>query len=58
MLAGPVGDDDMPSLNARFVGEQRAQRARIDTRCVLISFRRGVENDCDGNQFRTPDDRL
>ena len=58
MLAGRVGDDDVASVDARFVGEQRAERARIDRSGGLESIRRGVENDRDGGQFRAPGDRL
>ena len=58
MLARSVGDDDMASVDAGQVGEQRAERARIDRRGGLESIRRGVENDRDGGQLRAPDDRL
>lgn len=58
MLAGCIGDDDVASVDARFVGEQCAECARIDRSGSLESFRRGVQNDRDGGQLGTPDDRV
>ena len=58
MLAGRVGDDDMAAVDPGQVGEQRAQRARRDRGGGLKSLRRGVENDRDGGQFRTPNNRV
>ncbi len=58
MLARRVGDDDMAAVDPGQVGEQRAQRARIDRGGGLESFRCCVENDRDGGQLRAPDDRL
>ena len=52
------GDDDVASVDARFVGEQCAECARIDRSGSLESFRRGVQNDRDGGQLGTPDDRV
>nr|WP_237241253.1 hypothetical protein [Sphingomonas koreensis] len=40
MLAGRVSDDDMPAVDSGLVGEQRAQRQRIDRLGAGISFRR------------------
>jgi hypothetical protein len=58
MLAGRIPDDDMASVDPGQVGEQRAERMRIDRCGGLESVRRGVENDRDGGQLRAPDDRL
>jgi len=58
MLAGRIGDDNMPSIDPGQVGEQRAECARIDRSGGLESIRRGVENDRDGGQFRAPNDRV
>lgn len=58
MLAGRVRDDDMATFDPGKVGEQRAQRARIDPGGGLESLRCCVENDRDGGQFRSPNDRL
>jgi hypothetical protein len=58
MLAGRIGDDDVASVDPRLVGEQRAERARIDRGGGLVSLRRGVQDDRDGGQLRAPDDRL
>ena len=58
MLAGRIGRDDMASVDPGHVGEQRAERARINRGGGLEALRRGVQNDRDGGQLRTPDDRL
>ena len=58
MLACRVGDDHMASFDPRHVGEQSAERARINRRGGRKSIRRGVENDRDGGQLRAPDDRV
>ena len=58
MLAGRIGDDDMASVDSSQIGEQRAERARIDRRGGLEPIRCGVENDRDGRQLRAPYDRV
>jgi hypothetical protein len=58
MLAGRVGDDDVAPVDSGQVGEQRAERARIDRGGGLESLRCGVEDDRDGGQLRAPGDRL
>lgn len=58
MFAGRIPDDDMASIDPGMVGEQRAERARIDRGGGLVALRRGVQNDRDGGQLRAPDDRL
>jgi hypothetical protein len=58
MLPGRIGDDDMTSVDASHVGEQRAKRARIDRDGSFESIRCGIENDRDGGQFRAPDYRV
>lgn len=58
MLAGCVGDNYMATVNPGQVGENCPERARIDRRGGLKSLRCCVENDCDGGQLRTPDNRL
>ncbi|WP_158298496.1 MULTISPECIES: hypothetical protein [unclassified Sphingobium] len=54
MLAGRIGDDDMATVNPCQVGEQRAERARINRRSAVESFWCCVEDDRDGGQFRAP----
>lgn len=58
MLAGRVGDDDMAPVDSGQVGEQRAERARIDRGGGRKSLRCGVEDDRDGGQLRAPGDWL
>ena len=58
MLAGRIGDDDMASVDPGQVGEQCAERARVDRSSGFETFRRGFQNDRDGGQLRAPDDRL
>lgn len=58
MFASRIPDDDMAPIGPGQVGEQRAERARIDRGGGLVSLRRGVQNDRDGGQLRAPDDRL
>lgn len=53
-----VGDDNMASVDTDLIGEQCAERARIDGNGGVESIRSCVENDRDGSQFRLPDDRL
>lgn len=58
MFACRIGDDDVASVDASQVGEQRAERARIDRSGAPILTRRCVQNDRDGGQLWAPDDRL
>lgn len=58
MLAGRIGNYDMPAVDTGQIGEQRAERARIDRRSVAETLRRGVEDNGDGGQFRAPGNRL
>jgi hypothetical protein len=58
MFAGRIGDNDVASVDPGLVGEQRAERARIDRGDGLVSLRRGVQNDRDGGQFRAPNNRV
>lgn len=58
MLAGRVGDDDMASVDPGLVGEQRAERARIDRGSGRKSLRCSVQDDRDGGQLGAPDDRF
>jgi hypothetical protein len=58
MLACRIGDDDLASVDSGQVGEQRAERARIDRGSGRKSLRCDVQDDRDGGQLGTPDDRL
>ena len=55
VIARGIGDDDMATVGARLVEEQRAERMRIDALRALKPLRRGIENDGDGGQFGPPD---
>ena len=58
MLSGCIGDNDMASVDPGQIGEQRAERARIDRGGGRKSLRCGVQDDRDGGQLGAPDDRL
>ncbi|EZP81815.1 hypothetical protein BV97_02473 [Novosphingobium resinovorum] len=58
MLACRIGDDDMASVDSSQVGEQPAERARIDRGSGREPLRCGVQDDRDGGQLGAPDDRL
>jgi hypothetical protein len=58
MLTCSIGNHDVTTFDPGLIGEERAERARIDRGGGRISLRRCIQDDRDGGQLRTPDDRL